>query len=141
MQISLTNLLNSAACVLPQTLRLVKAIMCCPLAPFKILHFLFHCGGQGPGPEGLDACHTMQALYAKASANLGSFHEPSRRWWQQRRVAAASKAERAELAALEARLSLEEIAHFRAGVAAVHSRLLAPNHAVLQVLHFATLVK
>ena len=93
-----------------------------------------------PAPAAIDrsrrfnARHTAQALYAKASAGLGSFHEPSRRWWQQRRVAAASKAERAELAALEAGLSLEEVAHFRAGVAAVHSRLLAPNHAVLQVL-------
>ena len=81
-----------------------------------------------------NACRSAQALYARMSASLGSFHEPSRRWWQQRRVSAASKAERAELAALEARLSLEEVAHFRAGVAAVHSRLLAGNYAVLQVL-------
>ncbi|BDA48871.1 hypothetical protein COCOBI_12-5540 [Coccomyxa sp. Obi] len=72
-----------------------------------------------------------QKLYTKASANLGTFHEPSRRWWQ-RRVAAANKAERAELAVLESSLTLEEIAHFRAGVAAVHSRLLAVDHGVLQ---------
>lgn len=68
-----------------------------------------------------------------ASASLGTFHEPSRRWWQPRRVAAANKKERAELAELEGRLSLEEVAHFRAGVAAIHSSHLAPSYAILQV--------
>lgn len=40
--------------------------------------------------------------------------------------------DRAELAALEAGLTLEEVAHFRAGVAALHSRHLAACPAVLQ---------
>ena len=47
-------------------------------------------------------------------------------------MAAADKAERAELVTLEGSLTLEEIAHFRAGVAAVHSGLLAVDHGVLQ---------
>ena len=42
------------------------------------------------------------------------------------------RVDRAELAALEAGLSLEAVAHFRAGVAAVHSRHLAVCPAVLQ---------
>jgi len=78
-------------------------------------------------------CALLQALYAKARASLGTFHEPSRRWWQRRRVEAANKKEHAELAELEDRLSLEEVAHFRAGVAAIHSSHLAASYAILQV--------
>lgn len=45
---------------------------------------------------------------------------------------AADKADDMALAALEARLSLEEIAHFRAAVAAQHSRHLSADRCVLQ---------
>ncbi len=92
----------------------------CPSSSFEPSNFVTNAG------------HLLQKLYTKVSANLRTFHDPSRLWWQ-RRVAAADKAERAELALLESSLTLEEIAHFRAGVAAVHSRLLAVDHGVLQV--------
>ena len=58
----------------------------------------------------------MQALYARSAARFASFHEPRLGWWHRRKVPKADKADISELAALEARLSLEEIAHFRAGV-------------------------
>ena len=58
----------------------------------------------------------MQALYARSAARFASFHEPRLGWWRRRQVPKADKADISELAALEARLSLEEIAHFRAGV-------------------------
>lgn len=58
----------------------------------------------------------MQALYARSAARVPSFHEPQLGWWRRRKVPKADKADISELAALEARLSLEEIAHFRAGV-------------------------
>ena len=58
----------------------------------------------------------VQALYARSAARFASFHEPRLGWWHRRRVPKADKADISELAALEARLSLEEIAHFRAGV-------------------------
>lgn len=73
-----------------------------------------------------------QALYARLCAGRGSYHEPTRRWWEPRQFGSASRAERAELAALEAALSLEEAAHFRAGVAVQHSRHLGASGAVLQ---------
>ena len=57
-----------------------------------------------------------QALYARAAARFASFHEPRLGWWHRRKVPKADKADISELAALEARLSLEEIAHFRAGL-------------------------
>ena len=56
-----------------------------------------------------------QALYARKAARFPSFHEPQLGWWRRRRVPKADKADEGELAALEHRLSLEEIAHFRAG--------------------------
>ena len=58
----------------------------------------------------------MQALYARSAARFASFHEPQLGWWHRRKVPKADKADISELAVLEARLSLEEIAHFRAGV-------------------------
>ena len=57
----------------------------------------------------------MQALYARAAVRFPSFHEPQRGWWNRRKVPKADKVDEGELAALEDRLSLEEIAHFRAG--------------------------
>ena len=57
----------------------------------------------------------MQALYARAAARFPSFHEPQLGWWNRRKVPKADKVDEGELAALEDRLSLEEIAHFRAG--------------------------
>ncbi len=57
----------------------------------------------------------LQALYARRAARYPSFHEPQLGWWRRRRVPKADKADEGELAVLEDRLSLEEIAHFRAG--------------------------
>ena len=53
-------------------------------------------------------------------------------WTGDDNVRACRRVDRAELAALEADLSLEAVAHFRAGVAAQHSRHLAECPAVLQ---------
>ena len=58
----------------------------------------------------------LQALYARRAARYPSFHEPQLGWWRRRRVPKADKADEGELTVLEDRLSLEEIAHFRAGV-------------------------
>jgi hypothetical protein len=74
----------------------------------------------------------VQALYARACAARSTFQEAPQRWWQRRRTPAADKAELARLIALEARLSLEEVAHFRAGVAATHSCALAASAAARQ---------
>ncbi len=57
----------------------------------------------------------VQALYARAAARYPSFHEPQLGWFNRRKVPKADKVDEGELAALEDRLSLEQIAHFRAG--------------------------
>ena len=57
----------------------------------------------------------LQALYARRAARYPSFHEPRQGWLRRRKVPKADKADDGELAALEDRLSLEEVAHFRAG--------------------------
>lgn len=54
-----------------------------------------------------------QALYAASHTSSPGFQEPGRRWWQRRKVQPAAADELQRLKALEARLSVEEIAHFR----------------------------
>ena len=52
-------------------------------------------------------------LLFSCQQRLPAFREPDLRWWQTRRVAAAGASSRQELAVLEQRLTLEEVAHFR----------------------------
>lgn len=59
-----------------------------------------------------------QALYAASHTASPGFQEPGRRWWQRRRVQPAAADDLARLAALEAALTAEEVAHFRCAGAA-----------------------
>ena len=71
-----------------------------------------------------------QALYARRAAKYASFHEPRRSWLRRRKVPKADRADEGELAALEDQLSLEEIAHFRAGEHSDRVTDQAPYHGV-----------
>ena len=71
-----------------------------------------------------------QELYSATHARLHSFQEPNRRWYQRRRVHTADAQDVRALRTLEERLTLEEIAHFRAAVAQQYSRILARSEAV-----------
>jgi hypothetical protein len=75
-----------------------------------------------------------QSLYAGTLVNHRQFAEPGRRWWQMRQVRAADEAARRRLAEFEEALSLEELAHFRFGVAAVYNRVIAENEELLHLV-------
>lgn len=74
-----------------------------------------------------------QALYAGKHAASSLFREPGRRWYHLRRVRALDAETQDRLEALEEGLSLEELAHFRLGVAATYNKQLAENS---RLLHF-----
>ena len=71
-------------------------------------------------------------LYKAVHAGQDSYLEPARRWYQQGRRRKADGSVLQALQLMEERLSLEEIAHFRAAVAHQHSRTLASSQAVMQ---------
>ncbi|KAK9815754.1 hypothetical protein WJX72_009012 [[Myrmecia] bisecta] len=73
-----------------------------------------------------------QRAYAARCASLPTWQD-DRAWWQLRkRMAPADAHDHATLEQLEASLSVEQIAHFRAGVAALHSKPLLRNEAVFR---------
>jgi hypothetical protein len=57
-----------------------------------------------------------QTLYAAAHVGRPGFQDPGARWWRRGSVAAATPEQLKRLQALEARLTAEEIAHFRCAV-------------------------
>lgn len=71
----------------------------------------------------------FQALYRATHAGLTSFRELDRKWWQRKRVARADKTMIRALHAAEERLTLEEVAHFSAGVAQQYSASLQSSEA------------
>jgi len=75
-----------------------------------------------------------QSLYAATLVNHRQFAEPGRRWWQTRRVRAADEAAKRRLEDFEEALSLEELAHFRFGVAAIYNRVIAESEGLLQLV-------
>ena len=75
-----------------------------------------------------------QSLYAGTHVNHRQFAEPGRRWWQMRRVRAADETARRRLEEFEEALSLEELAHFRFGVAAVYNQVIAEDEALLHLV-------
>lgn len=56
---------------------------------------------------------------------LPAFREPDLRWWQRRKVVAADAAALAELSVAEARLTVEQVAHFRCAASYPESARLA----------------
>ncbi len=83
----------------------------------------------------------LQALYARSAARFPSFHEPQLGWWSRRKVPKADKADEGELAALEDRLSLEEIAHFRAGKCAGYRSCCMEGSLLSHARHRSRLIK
>jgi hypothetical protein len=75
-----------------------------------------------------------QSLYAGTLVNHRQFAEPGRRWWQKRQIRAADERAKRRLAEFEEALSLEELAHFRFGVAAVYNRVIADNEGLLHLV-------
>jgi len=74
-----------------------------------------------------------QELYAVAHANDPRFQEPGRTsWWSSRKVKVADEDDLERLKAIEARMTVEEIAHFRFGVAATHNKSLANSPSFTQ---------
>ncbi|KAL0020504.1 hypothetical protein WJX79_001536 [Trebouxia sp. C0005] len=69
-------------------------------------------------------------LYTRTHCRLPTFKNPNRSWWKW--VQAADASDKAALQRLEDRLSMEEIAHFRAFVAAQSSKLLIKSETHLQ---------
>jgi hypothetical protein len=68
-----------------------------------------------------------QPLYAAKHAKNTNYQEPGRRWWQLKRTKPLDEEAQRRLQALEDSLSLEELAHFRFGVAATHNRWFAQS--------------
>jgi hypothetical protein len=75
-----------------------------------------------------------QSLYAGTHVSHRQFAEPGRRWWQLRQVRPADETARKRLEEFEEALSLEELAHFRFGVAAVYNRVIAENEGLLHLV-------
>ena len=75
-----------------------------------------------------------QQLYAGLHIGHRHFTEPGRRWWQMRKVRAADEADKWRLMEFESELSLEELSHFRLGVAAVHNDKLAHSEKLLHLV-------
>ena len=75
-----------------------------------------------------------QTLYAGTRVSHRHFAEPGRRWWQMNKVRAPDDAARRRLEEFEEALSLEELSHFRFGVAAIYNRLLTEDEPLLHVV-------
>ena len=80
-----------------------------------------------------------QDLYASKHAKDALFKEPGRRWWQLKRVKPGDEITEVQLREMERNLSLEEIAHFRFGIAATHNVAIAKNYdlmlSILKKIH------
>lgn len=74
-----------------------------------------------------------QALYAAMHLDSPYFKEPGRQWWQFSQIKSNDEQDKKRLAALEDSLTLEELAHFRFGVAARYNACLVEDS---ELAHF-----